>query len=475
MIGLSQSLQQKLQQRLSPLQIQAIRMLELSTLELEQNIKKELEENPMLEEGNDNADAEPEAKEEREDPKEATIEDFVRQENDTPSYKLTVNNYSKDDKKTALPFAAGESFQDYLFSQFHLLNTTPLQENLGEYLIGCLDNDGYLRRPLSSIVDDIAFGTGMDVQESELEATLKMIQGLDPAGVGARDLQECLLLQLERLSQTESVRLAIKIVRSHFVHFTKKQYPRIMQSLKLDDAKMKLAVDEIIRLNPKPGNMDEDASGSPLQITPDFLLEYNEGQLNLVLNSRNAPELKLSRSYLEMMREYASASRTKEAAGFLKQKMDAAKGFIEAVKQRQTTMLKTMTAIMEYQKAYFEDGDETKLRPMILKDIADMTGYDISTISRVVNNKYIQTHFGIISLKSFFSEGMRTESGEEVSNREIKNILTHCIEQEDKKNPVTDEQLMDILNKKGYQIARRTVAKYRETLGIPIARLRKSL
>ena len=472
MIGLSQSLQQKLQQRLSPLQIQAIRMLELSTLELEQNIKKELEENPMLEESNDNTDSDTDVKEE---PKQATIEDYVRQENDTPSYKLTVNNYSKDDKKNSIPFAVGESFQEFLYSQFHLLNITPLQEKLGEYLIGCLDNDGYLRRPLSAIVDDIAFGTGMDVQESDLEATLKLIQGLDPAGVGSRDLQECLLIQLGRQPQNESVRNATKIVRSYFQYFTKKQYPRIMQSLKLDDSKMKEAVDEIIHLNPKPGNIGEEISSSQFQITPDFILEYNEGQLNLVLNSRNAPDLKLSKSYIDMMKEYASASRTKEAAGFLKQKMDAAKGFIEAVRQRQTTLFNTMSAIMEYQKSYFEDGDETKLRPMILKDIADMTGYDISTISRVVNNKFIQTHFGIISLKSLFSEGMRTESGEEVSNREIKNILTHCIEQEDKKNPVTDEQLMEILNKKGYQIARRTVAKYRETLGIPIARLRRTL
>jgi RNA polymerase sigma-54 factor len=283
------------------------------------------------------------------------------------------------------------------------------------------------------------------------------------------------MIQLGRQAPKESVKNAIKIVKSHFLHFTKKQYARIMQSLKLDDQKMKEAVDEIIHLNPKPGNIDEDISINQFQITPDFLLEYNEGQLNLVLNSRNAPDLKLSKGYIEMMKDYASVSRTKEAAGFLKQKMDAAKGFIEAVRQRQTTMLNTMTAIMAYQKSYFEDGDETKLRPMILKDIADMTGYDISTISRVVNNKFIQTHFGIISLKSLFSEGMRTENGEEVSNREIKNILTRCIEQEDKQNPITDEQLMEILNQKGYQIARRTVAKYRETLGIPIARLRRTL
>lgn len=451
-------------------------MLELSTLELEQNIKKELEENPMLEEGNESPEAEAEAETEiKDEPKDTSLEEFVRQENETPSYKLTVNNYSKDDKKSSIPFVAGQSFQEYLFGQFHLLNITPLQEKLGEYLIGCLDNDGYLRRSLSAIADDIAFSTGEDVSEAELEYTLKLIHGLDPAGVGARDLQECLLIQLARKTPCESVKNATRMIQQYFLHFTKKQYGRISQSMKLDEAKMKAAVDEITHLNPKPGNFDEEGSASQLQITPDFLLEYHDGEMNLVLNSRNAPELKLSRSYLEMMKQYASAGRTKEAASFLKQKMDAAKGFIDAVRQRQATLLNTMKAIMEYQKAYFEEGDEMKLRPMILKDIADITGYDISTISRVVNNKYIQTHFGIISLKSLFSESMRTDAGDEVSNREIKSILSSCVEKEDKKNPVTDEQLMEILNSKGYQIARRTVAKYRETLGIPIARLRRTL
>jgi RNA polymerase sigma-54 factor len=353
---------------------------------------------------------------------------------------------------------------------------------LAEYVLGNIDDDGYLRRDLEAIADDLAFSIGLETTYEALHEVLMIIQDFDPAGVGARSLQECLLLQMERKELDEPVTgLAYRILKNHFEEFTNKHYDKIIQRLNITEAALKEALDEILRLNPKPGGAMGDSQGKSFQhIVPDFILEENEGDLQLYLNSSNVPELRVSRTYTDMFESYSanksSASRDeKDAITFVKQKLDSARWFIDAIRQRQNTMLLTMNAILEYQQNYFYEGDETRMRPMILKDIADMTGLDISTISRVVNSKYIQTHFGIYPLKYFFSEGMQTDSGEEVSTREIKKILQNCIESEDKRKPLTDDRLMAILNEKGYQIARRTVAKYREQLGLPVARLRKEL
>jgi RNA polymerase sigma-54 factor len=476
---LKQRLQQKLLQKLSPQQIQMIKLLEIPSMQLEQRIKKELEDNPALEEG-----AELDSDESFEDKPVKEDNDFSLNEyystDDIPSYKLNANNYTKGDLKPDIPFSVGSTFQDNLEMQLGLRDLDKKKQALAEYLIGNLDDDGYLRRKLEAIVDDLDFTLNIKTTEEELLEALRIIQDLEPAGVGARDLQECLLLQISAkdLNNPDILR-ARKILKHHFEEFTKKHYDKIIARLNISEREMKDAIDEILRLNPKPGGSYSDPHSKVAEhIIPDFILENDEGELLLSLNSRNIPELKLSRTYSDMLESYAkdkNNKQQKEAVSFVKQKLDAARWFIDAIRQRQNTLMVTMETIIEFQEGYFQEGDETLLRPMILKDIADRTGLDISTISRVANSKYIQTHFGIFPLKYFFSEGMQTDSGEEVSTREIKKILEECIEGESKRKPLTDDELADILQKKGYQIARRTVAKYREQLNIPVARLRKEL
>lgn len=482
---LKQRLQQKLLQKLSPQQIQMIKLLEIPAVQLEQRIKKELEENPVLEEGSEETDFN-EADEAKEDQtgdqvEEFSLEDYM-QDDEIPGYRLNAQNYSADDKREDIPFSLGSTFREQLKSQLGLRKLTEEQEILAEYILGNIDDDGYLRRELEAIADDLAFSTGLEATYESLHEVLMVIQEFDPAGVGARSLQECLLLQIRRKDCEQPViKLAHSILKNHFEEFTNKHYEKIIQRQNITEKELKLALEEILRLNPKPGGaMGDPQNKSFHHIVPDFILEENDGKLQLFLNSNNVPELRLSRTYSDMFESYnankASASKEeKDAITFVKQKLDSARWFIDAIRQRQNTMLLTMNAILEYQKNYFYEGDETRMRPMILKDIADMTGLDISTISRVVNSKYIQTHFGIYALKYFFSEGMQTDSGEEVSTREIKKILQDCIDNEDKRKPLTDDRLSAILNEKGYQIARRTVAKYREQLGLPVARLRKEL
>jgi len=481
---LKQRLQQKLLQKLSPQQIQMIKLLEIPAIQLEQRIKKELEENPVLEEGAEESyNEQEEAKEDStsEQQEEFSLEDYM-QDDDIPSYRLNAQNYSADDKREEIPFSLGNTFREQLKSQLGLRKLSDEQQVLAEYVLGNIDDDGYLRRELEAIADDLAFSVGLETSYEALHEVLMIIQEFDPAGVGARSLQECLLLQIERKDQENQVTaLAKSILKNHFEEFTNKHYDKIVQRLNINEEELKTALEEILRLNPKPGGaMGDSQAKSFHHIVPDFILEENEGRLQLYLNSNNVPELRLSRTYSDMFESYnankASASKEdKDAITFVKQKLDSARWFIDAIRQRQNTMLLTMNSILEYQEAYFYEGDETRMRPMILKDIADMTGLDISTISRVVNSKYIQTHFGIYPLKYFFSEGMQTDSGEEVSTREIKRILQDCINAEDKRKPLTDDRLSAILNEKGYQIARRTVAKYREQLGLPVARLRKEL
>jgi RNA polymerase sigma-54 factor len=483
---LKQRLQQKLLQKLSPQQIQMIKLLEIPTMLLEQRIKKELEENPILEEVEQTEpQAEPELvmpddnKEGNDD--EFSLEDYLN-DDDIPSYKLYSKNTSYEDKREEIPFSTGISFHEHLENQLGMAELNEREKQLGLYLIGNIDEDGYIRRKLSAIADDIAFSLGIETDEDELERILYVIQEFDPPGVGARDLQECLLIQIKaKEQQNEITQIAYKILKYHFDEFIKKHYDKIASKLNLSDEKLKLAVDEILKLNPKPGGGFTDPFDQSAQhIIPDFILDYEDGEFRLSLNSHNVPELRISKDYADMLESYAynkefSSSQEREAIAFVKQKIESAKWFIDALKQRQNTLLTTMQAILDYQKEYFRDGDESKLKPMILKDVAEATGLDISTISRVANSKYIQTHFGIFPLKHFFSEGMQTDSGEEVSTREIKKILSECVDNEDKRNPLTDEELMEILKGKGYPIARRTVAKYREQLGIPVARLRKEL
>jgi RNA polymerase sigma-54 factor len=484
---LRQKLQQKLLQRLSPQQIQMIKLLEVPTIQIEQRIKKELEENPALEEGSEEEDIPDEDPEDEEyeekdkDQDEFTIDDYI-EDDEIPDYRLQTNNYSKEDEKRAeIPFSAGSSFHEHLESQLGLRDLTDEQKILGEYIIGNIDEDGYLRRDLSNIIDDLAFLQNVTATEKELEEVLKIIQDLEPAGVGARTLRECLLLQLEKKDNTQpSVKLAYSIIDQHFEEFTKRHYDKIITRMGISESDLKSAIDEVLKLNPRPGGVYNDPFSKIAQpIIPDFILEHSEEGFDLHLNSRNLPELRLSSAYSEMLQAYSrdksNKKEMKDAVLFVKQKIDSAKWFIDAIKQRQNTLLLTMNAILEYQQEYFIDGDETKLKPMILKDVAEMTGLDISTVSRVANSKYIQTHFGIFPLKFFFSEGLQTDSGEEVSTREIKRILQDCISNEEKRKPLTDERLTEILQEKGYQIARRTVAKYREQLDIPVARLRKEI
>ena len=482
---LKQSLQQKLLQKLSPQQIQLIKLLEIPTLQLEQRIKKEIEENPALEEGTDGFEEDYQEEDDyQDDPDndEFSVEDYI-EDDEIPNYKLQASNYSKDDEHREIPYSEGASFHEFLRGQLMLkMDIDEEDKMLSEYIIGNIDDDGYLRRNLKNIVDDLAFSQGIRTNETKLYMLLKRIQELDPPGIGARDLQECLLLQIERKdNKRPSVQHAEKILRHHFIEFTKKHYDKIIKRLNINREELREALDEILHLNPKPGGVFSDPTAANIHaIIPDFILETINGKLEISLNGRNVPELHISQAYSDMLKDFArdrknKSKQDKDAITFVKQKLDSAKWFIDAIQQRQATLLLTMNAILDYQYDYFLEGDERKLRPMILKDIAEQTGLDISTISRVANSKYLQTDFGIFPLKSFFSEGMQTEDGEEVSTREIKNILKECITNESKRKPLTDEKLTNILKDKGYLIARRTVAKYREQLDIPVARLRKEV
>lgn len=496
-MSLSQSLQQKLLQKLSPQQIQLMKLLQVPTANLEERIKEELEENPALEldeekhedgaddlkdEFSENGETEYEEKDGSEDDyQDIDVSEYVSEgDDDVADYKLRDDNYPEDDDKKQLPFKTETSFYQLLLDQLGLLKLDEKERKIAEQIVGSIDEDGYLRRETSAIVDDLAFRQNIMATEDEVEAIIQRIQHFDPPGVAARDLQECLLLQLQRQkNEGKSVDIAIQAIRKYFDEFTKKHYEKIQRGLGIDEDQLKEVMQQIIRLNPKPGGVLGGISKAENYVVPDFFIMNNNGKLELTLNSRNAPELRISEGYRDMMKEYDRGAkkdkRQKEAVLFIKQKIDAAKWFIDAIKQRQHTLLSTMTAIMEHQKEFFLTGDETTLKPMILKDIAEKTGLDISTVSRVANSKFVQTEFGTYRLKFFFSESLSTDSGEEVSTREVKKILSDLIEGESKKRPLSDERLTELLQEKGYNIARRTVAKYREQLNIPVARLRKEL
>jgi len=481
---LKQTLQQKLLQKLSPQQIQLMKLLQVPTIELEQRIKEELEANPALDEGREDENPEyddefdgDEERKEKDD--EFDITDYLS-DDETPDYKTSVNNKGLDDDDKHVPIGSGTTFQEMLSSQLSMRLLSEKQQVIAENIIGNLDDSGYLRRELKAIVNDMAFSQNVMTTEQELEEVLAVVQELDPPGVGARDLKECLVIQMKRKENpTWSQALAIVVLEDYFDEFSKKHYNKIIKKLELEDEQdLKEAVDEIIKLNPKPGNSMKESSKTMQHVVPDFLVSVEDDELKLQLNQRNAPELRVSKQYKEMLQGYSeskSDKQSKEALLFVKQKIDSAKWFIDAIKQRQNTLLITMKAILEHQEGYFLTGDETKLKPMILKDIAEMVNMDISTISRVANSKYVQTPYGTFLLKTFFSESLSTDSGEEVSTREVKKILEDAIEAEDKRKPLTDEKLASLLKEKGYNIARRTVAKYREQLNIPVARMRKEL
>ncbi len=485
---LNQRLQQKLLQKLSPQQILLMKLLQVPSAVLDQRIKQEIEENPALEEfgeveGEDEDSRESDTDDSMDEDSEQSEEEFdlsdYMEDDEIPSYKLNAGNQSRDDEHREIPFSSGISFHDFLTDQLSLRDLDKMQRIIAETLIGNLDDSGYLNRDIRSLVDDLAFTQNIEVSTDEVMDVLRIIQELDPPGVGARSLKECLLLQLRRREeQNPVVQRAIHILDNYFNEFTKKHYDKILKRAKINDAQLKEGVNEILKLNPKPGNSLGETARTNHYVIPDFIIHNNDGELELTLSSRNTPELRLSRTYLDMMAAYAENKKdkkNKEAFLFVKQKIDSARWFMEAIRQRQHTLYVTMKAIMDYQREYFLTGDETQLRPMILKDIAEIVSLDISTISRVANSKYVQTPYGTFLLKSFFSESMHRESGEEVSTREIKKILSDCVESEDKEKPYTDEQLTAMLKEKGYNIARRTIAKYREQLNIPVARLRKEL
>ena len=478
-LGLTQSLQQKL----SPQQIQFIKLLQVRTAELENRIEEELEINPILEEGEEEAadDELGSAQEEDQPAKEEEdidIKDYL-QDDDYNGYK-TYNDVDDEDKEMPVPMVG--SLHEALITQLGFLGLDEHQVAIGKQLIGSIEGDGYIRRDLAAIANDLAFTQGIEVSLEEVEEVLKKIQAFDPAGIAARNLRECLLIQLDRMDDGQDVDVIVakRILGECYEEFTKKHYPKILKKLDIDDEEyIKDAIELIVRLNPKPGGDAGTGMGKNQYVIPDFILTNNNGKLDLALNSRNAPELRISRSYSEMFNAYDKSNKKdkklKEAVTFVKQKLDAARWFIDAIRQRQLTLLRTMRAIVDFQYAYFLEGDETKLKPMILKDIAQIINMDISTVSRVVSSKTVQTDFGVFPLKYFFSEGISTHSGEEVSSREVKQIIKELIDQEPKDKPLSDDKLEDLLNQKGYHIARRTVAKYREQLNIPVARLRKEL
>jgi RNA polymerase sigma-54 factor len=492
---LKQSQQQKLLQKLSPQQIQLMKLLQIPTANLEERIKEELEENPALEQGEEDMpqddynlqDSEEEFDSDGEDVElsddtadKVDLDDFLRHEDDdSGGYDYGDDYYGNSEEKQSTPVSVENSFHDHLVDQLGMLELDERRQKIAEQIIGSIDEDGYLRREPSAIVDDLAFGQSIETDQEEVAALIEDIQQFDPPGVCAWTLQECLLLQLKRLPQTREVKNAIVIIDNYFNEFIKKHYDKIQRQLGLNSEDFKEVINIIIRLNPKPGSAFAVLNKAESYVIPDFFVFNNNGKLELSLNSKNAPELRVSEGYKEMMRAYDRSDkkdkRQKEALIFIKQKLDAAKWFIDAIKQRQHTLLHTMQAIMDFQKEFFLNGDDTSLKPMILKDIAQMTALDVSTVSRVANSKFVQTEFGTYKLKYFFSEALQTDSGEEVSTREVKAILSDIIGGENKKKPYSDEKLTDMLVEKGYNIARRTVAKYREQLNIPVARLRKEL
>ncbi|MBF0650321.1 RNA polymerase factor sigma-54 [Dysgonomonas sp. GY75] len=486
-MALKQSLQLKQQQKLSPLQMQVIKLTELPVIELEERIKQELEDNPALEEGlepvDDTSDFDDDYNSEEDgniSQEDLTLGDYMNEE-EIPDYQLRDGNRQASGKQDEIPFSVAASLHEYLIEQLGECELEENDEKVAEYIIGNIDKNGYLDRSLSAISDDLIFQQNLDIPVSKLEEILKTIQDFEPAGIGARNLQECLLLQLTRKEKSDNTELAIKIITNYFEEFSKRHYDKIIRQLDIDETGLKGAIQEITTLNPKPGNNWGDSMSITLStIVPDFIIETYNGELLLSMNNRNIPDLKVSREYSDLLRGYADnkesmSADSKNAVLFVKQKLDSARWFIDAIKQRQDTLQRTMQAIMDMQYDFFLTGDEAQLKPMILKDVAQRTGYDISTISRVSNSKYVQTNFGIYPLKYFFSESMQTDTGEEISSREVKAILKECIEHEDKKKPLTDDRLSEILKEKGYIIARRTVAKYREQMNLPVARLRKEI
>ncbi len=491
---LRQNLQQKLLQKLSPQQIQFIKLLQIPTVGLDARIKEELEENPALEDLSlvnlnepieEYPDKDPDAPDfngdetsSGDDFEEFNVDDYLQEDNINDYSSKYDQNGDDEEERKEMPIAIQSSFYEKLQQQLDLAPISDKDFQIGQQIIGSLDDDGYLRRSTTSLLDDLAFSQNVIAEEDEILDVLKLIQSFEPAGVAARDLQECLLIQLRKKEQTPVIQKATKVVENYIDEFTRKHYDKLEMSINMDSAELREVIAEILKLNPKPGDAGE-TNTKQLQVIPDFHIANNEGTLILTLNSQNAPELRVSRSYKEMFDHYDKASqkdkKLKEAVQFVKQKLDSAKWFIDAIRQRQQTLLKTMNAIMQYQYEFFLSGDERNLRPMILKDIADKIGMDISTVSRVANSKYVQTEFGTFLLKSFFSEAIQMESGEEVSNKEVKKILEECIGNEDKQHPLADEKLTEILKEKGYNIARRTVAKYREAMNIPVARLRREL
>ena len=471
---LKQGLEMKQTQKLSPLQIQTIKLIELPIQELEQKIRDELDENPVLD------DTPVEKKDDdQEGARDVSLDEISNDDSDpVPYYNLHVNNYGKDERPQYNTFSVKESFRQSLMDQLGFRNLGKHQRDVAAFIIGSLDDDGYLRRDIDSIVDDLAFKENIETNHDEVLQLLKVIQDFEPTGVGARNLQECLLLQLKAMKQTPDVRNAEKIIQNHFDEFSNKHFQKIISKLGLTEGDMKAAMSKIMKLNPSPGGqIDDSYNDQAQQNLPDFVLNVENGQLKLSMPRFNIPEIRVNRKYAELLEQAQGSSdkKQKEAATFVKQKLDSAKWFVEALKQRHNTLQSTMQAIIDYQHDYFLDGDESHLKPMVLKDIAEKTGFDISTISRVVNSKYIETHFGIYPLKFFFSEGLENQEGEEVSTRELKKALRECVDAEDKHKPLTDDQLVAEMNKRGYKVARRTIAKYRDQLAIPKARLRKEL
>lgn len=485
---LKQNLQLKLSQKLSPQQIQLMKLIQLPTLAFEQRLKEELVENPALETGKeeseqadefDDQDEFDDFENERIDTEDINIDEYLS-DDETPEYKLQVNNYSEDDDDKFSPIVAQMSFHQDLLTQLDTFIMTEEERSIAEFLVGSIDDMGYLRRETQDLVDDLAFTQAIYTTEEKVEEVLvQFIHELEPTGVGARDLQECLSLQLKNKTPNENIDMAKDIIENQFDAFSKKHYEKLLQKFGVSQQKLKMAIDEIEKLNPKPGGSYGNSFRAIEHIVPDFTVKVEDGVIELQLNNRNTPELHVSRGYQEMLQTYKDSNEKsttqKDAVQFIKQKLDGAKWFIDAIKQRQETLFVTMSAIIEYQKAYFLDGDETKIRPMILKDIADMVGLDISTISRVANSKYVETPYGTKLIKDFFSEAMKNDQGEEISTIEIKRILQQIVDSEDKIKPYPDDKLAEMLKEKGYSIARRTVAKYREQLDIPVARMRKKI
>ena len=481
---LNQKLQLKLSQKLSPQQIQLMKLIQLSTLEFEQRLSREIEENPALDTVNDNNEIEKDEfdfeenneKQESSDD-EIDISDYLT-DDDIPEYNLRTNNYSEENEK-AIPYAAGTSFNQFLKNQLHSFSFKDEELKIAEFILGSLDQFGYLRRDLIDISDDLAFTLGINADENKIQKILDKIYLLDPAGIGAKNLQECLYVQLKRKKTTKNISNAVKIIKDLFDEFSKRHFDKIKAKLNISDEDLRESISEIEKLNPKPGGAYNENTKMNSSIVPDFTVEVIDGEIKLKLNSRNAPDLYVSEEYKNMLSGYSESKEKtksqKDAVMFIKQKLDSAKWFIEAIKQRNQTLIMTMSAIVDFQKEYFITGDEKKLKPMILKDIAEEITMDISTISRVANSKYVDTPYGTKLIKSFFSEGIKNSKGEDISTIEVKKTLESIIESEDKKKPLTDDQLTKLLNKEGYPIARRTVAKYREMIGAPVARLRRKL